>query len=120
MDVVFRRQPVTVQEVRAELPDPPTANAVRTMLGNLVGKGYLSRGRNGRAALYTTRQRRETAARAAMRRLLQIFFGGSLERAVATHLADPRASLSVREIEAIRSLLEKSTGDSQGVKHESA
>jgi BlaI family penicillinase repressor len=105
MDAVFRLQPATVREVRAELPSPPTANAVRTMLGNLVDKGYLTRRRDGRAARYATTERTTTAARSALRRLLRVFFGGSLEKAVAMHLADPSASLSPEEIESIRAML---------------
>ena len=40
-----------------------------------------------------------------MRRVVETFFGGSLEQAVATHLADPQADLSAEELERISDLI---------------
>ena len=39
----------------------------------------------------------EAQAGAALQQLLQTFFGGSIGQALSTHLADPRATISVEE-----------------------
>ena len=107
MDVVYRLREATVAEVTEAIPDPPTPNAVRTMLGNLRQKGLLKRGKRGRAAVYSPRTRRETAAKAALRRVLDVFFAGSIASAVAAHLADPRRRLSDEEVEELERLIEE-------------
>ena len=38
MDVIYRRGKASVSEVRADLPDPPSYSAVRSMLGLLEDK----------------------------------------------------------------------------------
>lgn len=107
MDAVYRLGEARVNEVAAAIPDPPTTTAVRTMLGNLEKKGYLKSRAEGRACVYTPKRRRETAARSALRRVLDIFFGGSITSAVSVHLADPRKRLSDEEIRELEQLIKR-------------
>jgi hypothetical protein len=43
--------------------------------------------------------------KSSLRRVLETFFEGSLERAVAAHLADPAATLSADEIKRLARLI---------------
>lgn len=107
MDVVHELGRVTVQEVTSRLPDAPTSNAVRTMLGNLTRKGYLKRSQDGRRSVYMPRSRPEAAARRAMERVLSIFYAGSMPNALRAYFADPRVRLSEEEAREIERLLER-------------
>ena len=107
MDAVYRLGDATVAEVTEAIPAPPSSTAVRTMLGNLRQKGLLKRGKRGRAAVYSPRTRRDTAARAALRRVLDVFFAGSIASAVASHLADPRRRLSDEEVAELQRLIDE-------------
>jgi hypothetical protein len=44
-------------------------------------------------------------ARSALRRVLETFFGGSLEKAVAAHLADPGTDVTPDELERVARLI---------------
>ena len=52
MDILYRRGEATVAEVMADLPDPPTYSAVRSILRILMEKDLIShRGRAVRSLL---------------------------------------------------------------------
>ncbi|MCC7389874.1 MAG: BlaI/MecI/CopY family transcriptional regulator [Phycisphaerales bacterium] len=111
MDAVYRLERATVAEIRDKLPDPPTGNAVRTMLGHLVEKGLLRKSFRGKAAVYRAALSKDRARREALQRVLDIFHRGSLASALSVHLADTRAKLSNDEIEQIKALLEQHAKD---------
>src|SRR5438874_7743083 len=98
MDIVYRRGQATAAEVLAELPDPPGKTAVRTFLRILEDKGHLTHRQEGLAYVYVPSRPRAQAGRSALRRVLQTFFDGSLEKAVAAHLG-AAADLSAEELE---------------------
>jgi predicted transcriptional regulator len=105
MDVVYRRGQATAAEVLAELPDPPGKTAVRTLLGILEKKGHLKHRQDGLAYVYLPSRPRTQAARSALRRVLQTFFDGSLEKAVAAHLGDPASDLAPEELARLLELI---------------
>lgn len=105
MDVLFAREEATVAEVAAELPDPPTETAVRTLLSILEEKGKVKRRKVGRRFLYKPAAARRTAARGALRRVLNVFFQNSLSDALAAHLSDPNVDLSSEELRRLRKLI---------------
>lgn len=95
MEVLWRRQgEVTASEVQADLPDPPSYSAVRTLLRILEGKGHLTHRRQGPRYVYRPTVSSETARRSALRRLVDIFFQGSISQ-TATALLD----LSERDLD---------------------
>src|SRR5437870_3887177 len=98
MDVVYARGEATAVEVHAELPDPPSKTAVRTLLRILEDKGHLKHRQDGLRFVYQPSRRRGTAGRSALARVLHTFFDGSLEKAVAAHLGDSAAELSDDEL----------------------
>ena len=86
MDVLFSRGEATVNQIAEALPDPPTAMAVRRMMHILEEKGYLRRREQGREVVYAPKESRDKAGRSAFARVLETFFGGSLEEALTAHL----------------------------------
>ena len=86
MDALFARGEATVKQLIEDLPDPPTPMAVRRMLQILEEKGHLKRRESGREVVYQPRETRAKAGRSAFQRVLETFFGGSLEDALASHL----------------------------------
>ncbi len=115
MDVVYAHGEATVTQVLAEMPDPPVRGALRTLIRILERKGHLTHRQVGREFIYRPTKPRGQAGRSALERVLDVFFGGSLENAVAAHLSDPRraAKLSSDELHRLSDLIEqaKKRGD---------
>ena len=107
MDIIFSQGGTTAVEVLRRLPDPPSKTAVRTLLRILEEKGHLKHVQRGREFVYQPTQPRLRAGRSALQRVLQTFFDGSLERAVAAHLADSSANLSAGELKRLASLIQQ-------------
>jgi predicted transcriptional regulator len=109
MDVVYAHEEATVTQVMADLPDPPMRGALRTLLRILERKGHLTHRQVGREFIYRPTKPRGQAGRSALGRVLDVFFGGSLEHAVAAHLSDPRrsAKLSREELQRLSQLIDK-------------
>jgi predicted transcriptional regulator len=107
MDVVYAQGEATVNQVLAELPDAPTPMAVRRTMHILEEKGQLRRRKRGREVAYSPRQTRQKAGRTALERVLQTFFGGSLEEALAAHLHSRKDALSDEERRRLVALIEQ-------------
>jgi predicted transcriptional regulator len=109
MDVVYAHGEATVSQVMAGIPNPPMRGALRTLLRILERKGHLTHRQEGREFIYRPMQPRGQAGRSALGRVLDVFFNGSLEHAVAAHLSDPRrsAKLTAEELERLSDLIEK-------------
>lgn len=105
MDIVYRAGEVTVAEVLAALPDPPTYSAVRALLRILESKGHLAHRQDGPRYVYTPRVPREEARESALTRLLATFFDGSVERTVATLLDLEAENLSDEELDRLAELV---------------
>ena len=86
MEVIYARGRATAAEVRESLPDPPSYSAVRAMLRILEDKGHLSHSSDGPRYVYRPTVPREEARSSALRRVVNTFFGGSPENAVAALL----------------------------------
>ncbi|HYV35415.1 MAG TPA: BlaI/MecI/CopY family transcriptional regulator [Gemmataceae bacterium] len=105
MEIIYRRGRATAVEVHAELPDAPSKTAVRTLLRILEEKGHLNHEQEGLAFVFAPRQPRNQAASSAFRRVLDTFFEGSLEKAVAAHLGDATGELSAEELQRLADLI---------------
>jgi predicted transcriptional regulator len=86
MDIVFRRGRATVAEVLADLADPPSYSAVRSMLRLLEEKRYLRHEWEGPRYVYLPTDDPEQVRRSAAQHLLRTFFNNSMESAVAAML----------------------------------
>ncbi|MBL8854966.1 MAG: BlaI/MecI/CopY family transcriptional regulator [Planctomycetaceae bacterium] len=106
MDTVFALGEATVNQIVANIPDPPTPMAVRRMMHILEQKGCLKRRLEGREVVYAPKEAKTKAGRSAFQRVLETFFGGSLEEALAAHLHASRESISDEERARLISLIE--------------
>src|SRR3954468_1655259 len=89
MDVIYARGEATVAQVIEGIPDPPIGGALRTLLRILERRGYLTHPKQGREFISRPTQARGQAGRSALGRVLDVFFGGSLENVAAPHLSAP-------------------------------
>ena len=105
MDVVYAKGESTAAQVVAALPDPPSKTAIRTLMTILERKGHLKHREQGNAYVYVPTNPRQQAAKSALRRVLQTFFAGSLEQAVATHLADDQSHIDEAELKRLAKLI---------------
>jgi predicted transcriptional regulator len=105
MDIVYRAGEVTVSEVLAALPDPPTYSAVRAHLRILESKGHVAHRQDGPRYVYSPTVPREEARESALTRLLATFFDGSVERTVATLLDLEAGNLSDEELDRLSGLV---------------
>ena len=86
MEVIYTLGRATAAEVREHLPDPPSYSAVRAMLRILEDKGHLVHETDGPRYVFLPTVPREQARQTALERLVETFFGGSPENAVAALL----------------------------------
>jgi predicted transcriptional regulator len=107
MDVLYARGRATSQEVLDALPDPPTYSTVRALLRVLEDKGHVSHEQDGPRYVFAPVVARERASRSALRRVLDTFFDGSAEQAMAALLDLQSAKLDPQELERLAKLIEK-------------
>jgi predicted transcriptional regulator len=107
MDSIYKLGEASVAEVLADLADPPSYSAVRTMIRALESKGLLQHRRAGIRYVYRARRCREAAARSAVAHLMQTFFGGSAAGAVAAILDASASRLSDEDLERIEGLISR-------------
>lgn len=116
MDVIYAKGQASALEVTEALPDPPSKTAVRTLLGILEEKGHLTHVQDGMTYLYRATRAREQAGPSALRRVLDVFFGGSLENAVAAHLGESTEHLSDAELKRLVTIIQQARKDKKGAK----
>ena len=107
MDVIYRRGRASVAEVVADIPDPPSYSAVRALLRILEDKGHLTHIQDGPRYVYLPARPRRRAGRAALKRVLQTFYDGSVEKAVAALLDASSPKLSSEEMARLARLVER-------------
>ena len=105
MDIIYRLGQATAQDVLDNLPDPPSYSAVRAMLRLLEEKGYLRHQQDGPRYLFLPTLARAKAQKSALKQMLQTFFDGSTEQAVAALLDLSRNKLSTEELERLSKLI---------------
>lgn len=98
MDVVYSLGNATATRILESLEDPPSRSSVRTFLTILEKRGHLRHKKVGKAYVYEPTRPRRTVGKSALQRVIDVFFGGSLEKAVTAHLLDPKTELSKEEL----------------------
>ncbi len=107
MDILFRRGRATASEVMSELPGEPSDSTVRTQLRVLEDKGHVRHEEEGLRYVYMPAVARHTARKSALRHLIDTFFEGSTEKAVAALLGGEGARLTEGELQRIADLIAK-------------
>ena len=104
MDAVYERGEATVNQVAASLSNAPTPMAVRRMMHVLVEREFLKRRRDGREVVYSPARPRASAAINALQHVLDTFFGGAIDEALAAHLAQDE-SLDEQRLKQLQALI---------------
>ena len=107
MDLLYRLGRATVAEIHAALPDAPSYSAVRAMLRVLEEKKHIRHEEKDLRYVFMPIVPRDKARRSAIRHLLDTFFEGSPEQAVATLLDVSARELTNQEIDRMAELIEK-------------
>src|SRR3954464_13590402 len=82
MEILHRRGESTVAEIMAELPDPPSYSAVRSILRILSEKKRIEYKEDGPRYVYFPRAATEETRDDALEHGARTYFGGSTEQAV--------------------------------------
>jgi BlaI family transcriptional regulator, penicillinase repressor len=107
MDILHRRGEATVADIMAELPDPPTYSAVRSVLRILAQKELVLHKEDGPRYVYLPAQPTERARDAALEHVVETYFAGSTEQAVTALLRMSDSDLSDRELKAIKERIKR-------------
>jgi predicted transcriptional regulator len=111
MDILHRRGEATVAEIMADLPDPPTYSAVRSVL-RILGEKQLIRHRDdGPRYVYYPAQEAETAQERALAHVVSTYFAGSPEQAVTALLRMSDVDLGDDEIARLRDAIRRARDD---------
>jgi len=107
MDVLYRRGRATAAEVLQDLTGDPHSSTVRTQLRVLEEKGHVRHEEEGLRYVYMPAVPRHAARKSALRHLVETFFDGSTEKAVAALLGREGSRLSDAELDRIADLIAK-------------
>ena len=107
MDIVYRLGEATVNDVLAELEDPPSYSAMRACMRVLESKGHLNHRQDGPRYVYLPTVSLKQARSSALRGLLRNFFDNSHEQMIAALLDDSDAELSTEDLEKLARLIDE-------------
>ena len=107
MDVLYRKGSATAAEVLESIPDPPSYSAVRALLRILEEKGHIKHEEKEGKYVFVPTVTRDKAKRSAVRHLVQTFFDGSREQAVAALLDQSSSKLTDSELDRLQELIDK-------------
>jgi BlaI family penicillinase repressor len=107
MDVLYRRGRATAAEILEGIPDAPSYSAVRAMLRVLEEKKHIRHEEKDLRYVYVPVVPREKARRSAVTHLVDTFFEGSTEQAVATLLNVSARDLTTEDFDRLAALIEE-------------
>ena len=106
MDILHRRAEATVAEIMAELPDPPTYSAVRSVLRILGEKNLIRYKEDGPRYVYYPAQDTEEARDDVLAHVVRTYFAGSPEQAVTALLRMSDVDMKSDDIERLRATIQ--------------
>ena len=107
MDILYRSGRATAAEIHQAMREPPSYSAVRAMLRVLEDKKHIRHEEKDLRYVYAPIVPREKARRSAIAHMLETFFDGSAEQAVATLLDVSGRDLSREELDRLVRMIEK-------------
>jgi BlaI family transcriptional regulator, penicillinase repressor len=105
VDILYRRGRATAAEVMEELPGDPSYSTVRTQLRVLEDKGHVRHEEEGLRYVYIPAVSRHAVRKPALKHLVDTFFDGSVEQAVAALLGAGGTRLTDEELDRIAELI---------------
>jgi predicted transcriptional regulator len=107
MEVIYAAGQATATDVLDRLPDPLSYSSVRALLRILESKGHVRHVVEGTRYVFQPTLAPDRARRSAMQSMLQTFFEGSPEKAVAALLDVSRSEISGDELDRISRLIDE-------------
>ena len=107
IDILYRRGKATAAEVMEDLPGDSSYSTVRTQLRVLEEKGHVRHEQDGQRYVYSPAAPRGTVRRSALKHLVETFYEGSVEQAVAALLGGDGARLTTEQLDRIEDLIRK-------------
>lgn len=108
MDILYKLERATVADVLSKLSGKPNYSTVRAQLRVLEEKGHVRHEEHGLRYVYVPTVSREIARRSALRHLVETFFEGSTEKAVAALLGGEVSKISSEELERLAGVIANS------------
>jgi predicted transcriptional regulator len=112
MDILYKLERATVGEVLTKLADKTNYSTVRAQLRVLEEKGHVHHEEEGLRYVYMPCVPREVARRSALRHVVETFFEGSKEKAVAALLGGEGSKISSEELDRLSRLIAESRKES--------
>jgi len=112
MDVLYRLERASVGEVLSQLDGKPNYSTVRAQLRVLEEKGHVRHEEHGLKYMYAPCVPREVARRSALQHVVQTFFEGSTEKAVAALLGGEGWRVSSEELDRLARLIARNRKES--------
>ena len=107
MDILHRRGEATVAEIMAELPDPPTYSAVRSVLRILSEKDLIRYKEDGPRYVYFPAKDTEAARDDVLAHVVRTYFANSPEQAVTALLRMTDVDMKDDAIERLRETIRR-------------
>ncbi|MGV3482799.1 MAG: BlaI/MecI/CopY family transcriptional regulator [Planctomycetaceae bacterium] len=106
VEILYASGEASAADVRHAMSGEPSDATVRTLLRILLDKGFVKHRLDGRRYLYRPVQAKSGAGKSALKRVLDVFYGGNVEEAFAAHLADPKIKLTAKQIQRLHDLID--------------
>jgi len=107
LDIVFRLGDASVNDVMAQMAEPPAYDSVRTMLRLLERKGFVKHRQDGTKYVYRATQSRTSASKSALSHLMATFFENSIADTMAAALDLQSDDLKDEELQKLQTLIDK-------------
>ena len=111
IDILYRRGRATAAEVMEDLPGDSSYSTVRTQLRVLEEKGHVRHEQDGQRYVYSPAVPRGTVRRSALKHLVETFYEGSVEQAVAALLGGEGSRLTDQQLDRIEDLIKRARKD---------
>jgi predicted transcriptional regulator len=111
MDILYRKGRATAAEIQAELPEAPSYSAVRAMLRVLEEKKHIRHEEKDLRYVFIPAVPRDKARRSAIAHVVETFFDGSAEQAVATLLDMSSRKLSTEDFDRLQALIDRARSE---------
>jgi len=107
MAALYKLGRASAAQIQAEIPDPPSYTAIRTLLTILEKKGHVRHDSDGTRYVYAPKVARGEMGQRAISSLLKTFYDNSVSDAVAAMLSQEDAQVSAAELDRLAKLIAK-------------
>ncbi len=114
MQALYERGQATVAEVQEALPDAPGYSAVRRLVAILEEKGQVTHTEQGGRYIYSPAETWTAVSKSAIEQVVESFFGGSVESAVATLLNSQKTRPGEEELQRLEALIQQARAEEAG------